>query len=237
MTPRRHPPATGYRQSVDIGKQPWPTVDRNATLLIPLGSTEQHGPHLPLDTDARIAEAVALRAAEALEQPVAVAPVVAYGASGEHAGFAGTLSIGTDVLRSVLIELVRSAALTFERIVFVNGHGGNIEALRAAVTQMRAEGHAVSAWSPTIPDGDAHAGRTETALMLAIAPETVRLELAEAGNTTPIGELIDELRAGGVVSASPNGVLGDPRGANAAEGETLLEMLTSQLAKSLVAAA
>ncbi len=213
--------------------QVWPEVDGASTLLIPLGSTEQHGPHLPLDTDARIAEAIALGAAGASGTAVVVAPVLPYGASGEHAGFAGTLSIGTEVLRTVIIELVRSAALSFSRIVLVNGHGGNHEGVTGAVAQLLDEGHTVAAWSPSIPGGDAHAGRTETSLMLAIAPQTVRLDEAEAGNSTPLRDLIDDLRAGGVAAVSPNGVLGDPTGASAAEGEELLQKLITDLAVAL----
>lgn len=180
-----------------------------------------------MDTDARIAVAIAERAGDALGLPAA--PVLAYGASGEHAGFAGTLSIGTEALVIVIVELVRSASLTFDRVVLVNGHGGNHDAVTAAVAQLNHEGHDVTTWSPRIPGGDAHAGRTESSLMLAIAPDTVRPDRAEPGNTAPIGDLIDALRAGGVQAASPNGVLGDPTGASAAEGEHLLNRLVSDL--------
>ncbi|MBT6445158.1 MAG: mycofactocin biosynthesis peptidyl-dipeptidase MftE [Acidimicrobiaceae bacterium] len=217
---------------MELAKQVWQEVDVTAILLIPLGSTEQHGPHLPMDTDARIAEAIAAGAADVLPG-VAVAPTLPYGASGEHAGFAGTLSIGTEVLRTVIVELTRSAALTFDRIVFVNGHGGNYAGIAGAIAQLHAEQHDVTSWSPSIPGGDAHAGRTETSLMLAIAPESVRLDAAEPGNTAPLAEIIDDLRSGGVVAASPNGVLGDPAGASAEEGRILLQQLVSNLVATL----
>ena len=216
---------------MELAKQVWPEVDGAATILIPLGSTEQHGPHLPLDTDTCIARAVAHGAAAATG--AVVAPTLPYGASGEHAAFAGTLSIGTDALRTVIVELTRSAAETFERIVFVNGHGGNHGAVTGAVKQMQAEGHSVTSWSPSIPGGDAHAGRTETSLMLAIAPDSVRREAAVPGNTAPLAEIIDDLRAGGVAAASPNGVLGDPAGASAEEGQQLLVQLVTNLVRSL----
>jgi len=218
--------------SVQLGKQAWPQVDRSTTLLIPLGSTEQHGPHLPMDTDARIAEAVAWGVATQTPN-VTVAPVLAYGASGEHQGFVGTLSIGTEALRLVLVELVRSASHTFDRAVFVNGHGGNVDGVSRAVTQLVAEGHDVGSWSPSMPGADAHAGRTETSLMLMIAPDTVLLDRAEAGNTAPLRAIIDDLRASGVASVSPNGILGDPTGANAEEGNELLASLCADLAKSI----
>src|SRR4051812_24728599 len=101
-----------------------------AVLAVPLGATEQHGPHLPLGTDTRIACALCSGLADARDG-VVVAPALPYGSSGEHAGFAGTLSIGRDALEAVLIELVRSAS--FERVLFVSAHGGNAEPLAAAV--------------------------------------------------------------------------------------------------------
>lgn len=201
---------------------------QGGVVLVPLGSTEQHGPHLPLDTDTKIAVAVAERAA-ARRSGLWVAPAVSYGSSGEHAAFRGTLSIGTEVLRSVLVELVRSAAHSFDAVIFVNGHGGNVEAIRAAVDQMRREGHQVAHWWPVVPGGDAHAGRTETSLMLAIAPDSVRLDAAEAGATEPLRELLPAMRDGGVIAVSENGVLGDPAGASSDEGMGLLSKLVDDL--------
>src|SRR4029079_17557043 len=101
----------------------------------PVGSLEQHGPHLPLDTDARIAAAVARRAAD---PSTPIGPPVAYGASGEHEGFAGTLSIGHAALRAVLVELGRSAGAWVSRLVFVNGHGGNLPTVAEGAGQLRA---------------------------------------------------------------------------------------------------
>ncbi len=92
-------------------------------LLVPLGATEQHGPHLTLDTDTVIAMAWADAAAARI--PALVAPALPYGSSGEHQSFAGTLSIGAPVLELVLVELARSARDRFDRIVFVAGHAGN----------------------------------------------------------------------------------------------------------------
>src|SRR5689334_2633361 len=89
-------------------------------IVVPLGATEQHGPHLPLGTDTTIACALASGLAAARE--VVVAPALPYGSSGEHAGFEGTLSIGQAALELVLIELVRSAA---SPVLFVSAHGGN----------------------------------------------------------------------------------------------------------------
>jgi mycofactocin precursor peptide peptidase len=214
---------------MNLGGACWPEVtDQPGVLLIPLGSCEQHGPHLPLDTDTRIAVAVANGVAST-RSGVRVAPAVAYGASGEHAAFTGTLSIGSDVLGMVIVELVRSADWA-ERVVLVNGHGGNLDGLRSAIRTLTAEGRRPDVWSPSIAGGDAHAGHTETSLMLAIAPETVRMDAAEVGATESITVLLPALRADGVGAVSPNGVLGDPTGATAEHGRKLFADLVSSLA-------
>jgi mycofactocin precursor peptide peptidase len=152
---------------------------------------------------------------------VVAAPALPYGSSGEHQGFPGTLSIGQAATELVLVELGRSALESFARVLFVCAHGGNVEPVRQAVQTLAAEGRGVRAWWPGW-EGDAHAGRVETSLMLALAPDRVALERAAAGNTAPLAELLPVLRAGGVRAASPNGVLGDPAGASAEEGERLL---------------
>ena len=202
-------------------------------LAVPVGSTEQHGPHLPLSTDTDIAVALAERLARAVPGTV-VAPALAYGASGEHQGFAGTVSIGQDATELALVELVRSASFTFERIALVSAHGGNAEPLGRALARLRGEGREVIAWSPDW-SGDAHAGRVETSVMLALAPERVRMSAAAAGNPAPLQELLPELKRAGVRAVSRSGVLGDPTGANAQEGERLLEEAARQLLEAVVA--
>lgn len=201
-------------------------------LLVPLGSTEQHGPHLPLDTDTRIAVAVAESAAAQVANAV-VAPALPISAAGEHAGFAGTLSIGSEAATAMLVEIVRTAGAEFESITVVNGHGGNHSAVRAAVELCEHEGRLLGSWSPAHPQGDAHAGRTETSVMLAIAPGVVRLDRAEAGATGPIGDMIDDLRARGVAAVAPNGVLGDPTGASAHEGGAILDAWVAEVVAML----
>jgi len=198
-----------------------------AVLVVPVGSTEQHGPHLPLSTDADLAVALCARLG-AESASVVVAPPLAYGSSGEHEGFAGTISIGQEATELLLVELGRSATRTFARVLLVSTHGGNTEAVRGAVARLRAESRDVSVWLPRWR-GDAHAGRAETSLQLALAPGTVRLNRAEAGNTTPIAELMPALRATAVHGVSPNGVLGDPAGASADEGAAMLRDLLADL--------
>jgi mycofactocin system creatininase family protein len=218
---------------VRLTEATWPELDgRRPLVVVPLGSVEQHGRHLPLGTDTMVAAAVA--GSVVSEVPGAVlAPAVGYGASGEHEDFPGTISLGTEVLAALLVEYGRSAGRWARRVVLVNGHGGNLAALRTALPVLRAEGRDV-AWFPCgVPGGDAHAGRTETSLALHVARRAVRQALAEAGETAPIGELLPRLRAEGVRAVSPSGVLGDPAGASAEEGAHLLAELAARLRTAL----
>ncbi|GAA1876666.1 mycofactocin biosynthesis peptidyl-dipeptidase MftE [Actinomadura bangladeshensis] len=209
----------------------WPDVVAAPLVLVPVGSTEQHGPHLPLSTDTVIAQAVAEGAADALPgERALVAPAIPYGASGEHAGFPGTVSIGHAALDALLVEAVRSLALWAARVVFVNGHGGNVPTLDAAVGRMRAEGHDTAWTGCDVPGGDAHAGFTETSVMLHLAPHLVRSFGAVTGNTRPLGELMPDLVARGVRAASPSGVLGDPAGASADRGREIVAAMVASIA-------
>jgi mycofactocin precursor peptide peptidase len=207
----------------------WPDVAARASVLVvPVGSTEQHGPHLPLSTDTDVALALAGRLA-ARRPDVLVAPALPYGSSGEHDGFAGTLSIGAAATELVLVELGRSALPgSFRRLLLVSAHGGNAGPVTAAVRRLRSEGRDVRAWSPRWR-GDAHAGRTETSVQLFLDPARVRSSLAAAGNTADVSSLLPAMRDGGVRAVSPNGVLGDPAGASAAEGSALLDAAAEDL--------
>jgi len=206
----------------------WPQAHevRDAVLVVPIGATEQHGPHLALSTDTDVATALARRVA-ARRTDVVVAPSMPYGASGEHAGFAGTLSIGQVALELVVVELVRSATASFRRVLVLSGHGGNAGPLARAAALLQREGRDMRVWSPCWR-GDAHAGRTETSVQLALRPDLVRPG-REAGATGSLVDLLPELRRSGVLGVSPNGVLGDPAGAGAREGERLLEAALDDL--------
>jgi len=198
----------------------------SSALIIPVGSVEQHGPHLPLDTDTRIASAVARSVADRLvnqnESNWALAPAISYGASGEHEGFPGTVSIGTSALRLLLVEYGRSASQWASRLVFVNGHGGNVDALAGAAALLRYEGCDVG-WCPcTAENADAHAGHTETSVLLHISPAEVWVDERLPGNSAPLAQLMPQMRQGGVAAVSELGVLGDPTTATAEEGERIL---------------
>jgi mycofactocin system creatininase family protein len=209
-------------------------ADTRQLLVVPLGATEQHGPHLPLGTDTEIATALAGRLAARMPE-VVVAPALPYGSSGEHQDFPGTISIGRQAMETLLVELVRSATETFPRTLLLSAHGGNAVVVARAVRRLRAEGRDVLAWGPAgawnRPElsGDAHAGHTETSVMLALAPDTVTMSRAEVGDTRPITELLDDLVRSGVRAVSDNGVLGDPTGATAQEGQRLLAVAAGAL--------
>src|SRR5829696_8883635 len=167
-----------------LARSVWPDIPEGALLVVPVGSTEQHGHHLPLGTDTAVACAVAEAAADALPGAL-LAPALAYGASGEHEDFPGTVSLGTEAFTGLLVEYGRSAGRWAGRVLLVNGNGGNLDALRAAVPLLRSEGRDV-AWFPCgVAGGDAHAGRTETSLMLHVEPGAVGEDRA-AGETTPV---------------------------------------------------
>jgi creatinine amidohydrolase len=218
----------------DLTGAVWPAIRADALVLVPIGSTEQHGPHLPLSTDTVIAQAVAERAVGALSPVSAlVAPAIPYGASGEHADFPGTISIGHEALQAVIMETARSLALWAGRLVYVNGHGGNVATLDAAVSRLRAEGHDVAWAGCGVPGGDAHAGFTETSVMLHLAPELVRPSAGVTGETRPLAELMPDLVARGVRAVSPSGVLGDPAGASAEKGREIVAAMVAAVASRI----
>jgi mycofactocin precursor peptide peptidase len=208
----------------------WPEVEEIApesVLAIPVGATEQHGPHLPFTVDTEIAVALCEQLARTRPQTV-VAPAIAYGSSGEHAGFPGTLSIGQEATEALLVELVRSAD-AFAGVVLVCAHGGNAIPVRKAVARLQREGRNVLAWAPRGAADDSHAGHTETSAMLTLRPGSVRTHRAQLGNTASLDQLIDQLRDEGVRAVSPSGVLGDPTDASAERGEHVLQAWASQL--------
>lgn len=221
-----------------LGANTWPDIPDNAIVLVPLGSTEQHGPHLPFGTDSVIATAVAELAAPRVQlqtgQPVFVAPVLPYGASGEHQAFPGTISIGHDALRIVLIELIRSLSTWAQRIVFINGHGGNLPTLTAVIQQMQGEQHHVSTVtcaleSPT----DAHAGHDETSVLMHLVPDHVQMDAIAPGNTQPLNAILADLMAHGVRPVSPTGVLGDPTTATPDHGERAMAALLDRVVQEI----
>jgi len=206
-------------------------------VLLALGSWEQHGAHLPFDTDTVIIESVvdaAIRSVDPENTQFSVVPTIGVTASDEHNGFAGTLSIGTNALSDAVVSIARSASWA-RGICIVNGHGGNADALKLVHSALNYENIRHSIWSlPYYEGADIHAGHTETSLMLHLAPDTVRMDLAEVGAVGDSEMLIERMRAGGIKEVSSNGVVGDPTNATAAHGATMLSFYADHLTKLLL---
>ena len=200
-------------------------------LLLPLGAWEQHGPHLPLDTDTMIITRViadVLRHADLRTVNVMSAPAISITASDEHHGFPGTLSTGTQALKDSVVAICRSASWA-TGVCIANGHGGNADALAAITSALAYEEITHSVWSlPSYSGGDMHAGHTETSLLLHIAPNEVRSNVIARGATHDAG-LIDAMRDGGVQAVSENGIIGDASTATASHGKAVLDLYTNSL--------
>lgn len=204
--------------------------DARPIVVVPVGSWEQHGPHLPFDTDTVIARAVITESLPIHEpKRVVIAPPIAISASDEHAGFAGTLSTGTEAFAASAIGIAKSA--TWARgVLFVNGHGGNADAFRIITGDLARNSIRHAIWSPPYNDSDdMHAGFTETSIMMHIAPQSVQYDRIVIGNTTNARKLMDDMRHGGVRSVSDNGILGDPTRATPEAGHEIFHTYCSSL--------
>jgi creatinine amidohydrolase len=214
-----------------------PTTSLNSKVLVlPLGSFEQHGPHLPLETDTIIIDAVvaqALRDSHIIADSFMVAPTVAISASDEHAGFPGTLSTGSAALADSVVAICRSASWA-QGICIVNGHGGNTDALASIGSALTYEKIRHSIWSlPSYEGADMHAGHTETSVMLHIDPAKVQIDRIEPGTIGDASSLVAQMRTSGVVGVSTNGVLGDPTTATSEHGVAVMKLYSSSLAAQL----
>lgn len=216
------------RDPLTLADHTWPEVSSGQVVLVPVGSLEQHGPHLPLDVDTVIAVAVAEGMAAQITPSPLVAPAVAFGASGEHQSFTGTVSVGSDALERYLVELGRSLSTWAQRIVFVNGHGGNADALRGACTLLRHEGRDAS-WV-SCSHGDIHAGHGETSIMLHLHADRVHMDRVVEGPGGGLAELLPAMRRGGVAAVTSSGVIGDPRAAHAEHGSQLVDRMVADAA-------
>lgn len=214
-----------------------PTTGLNSKVLVlPLGSFEQHGPHLPLDTDTIIIDSVvaqALRDSHIIADSFMVAPTVAISASDEHVGFPGTLSTGSAALADSVVAICRSASWT-QGICIVNGHGGNTDALARIGSALTYEKIRHSIWSlPSYEGADMHAGHTETSVMLHIDPAKVQIGRIEPGTIGDASSLVAQMRTSGVVGVSTNGVLGDPTTATSEHGVAVMKLYSSSLVAHL----
>lgn len=229
---------------MDIAEATWPELaDLSAETdlaLLPVGSTEQHGPHAPLGTDRFAATAIAESGAEAHDGSIAVAPTVPVGISEEHRHFAGTLWVSPETFRSYVSDIIESlASHGFDTVVVVNGHGGNSDALAEACRRLTRDDVAYAVpftWFEEL-DADApgigHAGQVETAFLRHAHSNLVRedeIESAATGGARSWGEWQGQTNlAVDTVEFSENGVVGDPRTGEAALGEQLVKQATDAL--------
>jgi creatinine amidohydrolase/Fe(II)-dependent formamide hydrolase-like protein len=241
-------------RSYYLGELTWLDVEEflkaHKTVIVPVGSCEQHGPHLPLDTDAYDAFWLSLKAAEKA-QCALVAPPIYYGVSLHHMDFPGTITLNPRTLEQVAYEV--GACLTkhgFNKILFENGHGGNTPALEAAAQRIKAETNAFVAIDTVslIPDFiekfietpyDAHAGEFETSTTLANRENLVVKErIAKPRLTLPKSKYtkIGLKETGPKVSwafrtkeLSNTGVIGDPTKASKDKGEKAWKLAIERL--------
>ncbi len=229
------------RAEVDAGR---------ATVVVPFGAVEQHGPHLPLGTDAIFGDEIGHAVAERLD--AFLAPAVRVGCSRHHLAFPGTISVEEETFHSIAADIVRSlAAHGFRRIVLLPTHGGNFRPLGDAIARLGAipgvkivtfpdVGVLLNAILPvaselglTPAEGGVHAGEWETSMMLALRPDLVRMERAEAGYVGDLMSGVQRFFNEGVHAIADNGVFGDPRRASAAAGLRYIERIVDVIVRTV----
>ena len=255
MALRPQPVGSVSVAALELDKLSWPQVRAEIeagrdTVVMALGATEQHGRHMALATDALIGDHLARAVAERLG--ALLAPTLRVGCSEHHVGFAGTLSLSESSFHAVVCDLVRSLlAGGFARIVLLPTHGGNFGPLAAAVERLTDDerAHVVAftdlavlfeiaalgerEYGVPLGDGGLHAGEWETSMMLAIHPELVDMDSAEAGYTGDMEQAVGAMFAGGVASISDNGAVGDPRSSTPDHGrrywDTVVELVLERV--------
>ncbi len=218
--------------------------------LLPVGSTEQHGPHAPLGLDSITAEAIASGAADRYisdrDVEVLVGPTVPVGVAAEHRRFDGTLWVSEDTFRAYVRETIESlASHGIERVVAVNGHGGNVDALCELCGELSRSGEVYAVqytWFDAVSfEKLGHAGPAETSMIRRLRPELIREERTEAaaeGAAEGWGEWVSGTNlAYDSDSFTDSGVVGDPREGDAELGEKLLTEATESLVTLLDAVA
>lgn len=235
---------------MELRKQTWPEasnyLETDSLAVVPLGSTEQHGPHLPLGTDHLIAEALAMTAASRTD--VVCTPTVTVGVSPHHRQFPGTMWVDPPAFREYIESLTRN--LTYhgiDRVIYVNAHGGNVSHLREVGRRLHEDEVAFAIewmWDESIPelvdelfaDNGPHGGPKETAMIMHIARELVRdehLTTARDGGLTTVTKSVGRVNGARVfydaIENTDNGVFGDQTDATPAKGEQLFTAATDQL--------
>lgn len=231
----------------ELSRLTWPEAKEALAVakvaLVPVGSLEQHGPHLTLDTDLAVAEALARRLDSELGRVALLCPSIPYGLSEHHMGFAGTLTLRPDTFIGLLLDVVESLAhWGLRRVLVVNGHGGNIDALRLVSRRARrdmASRVAAVMWAQLAADEIAarvesasygHACEVETSVVMALVPARLFSDrIAEPKGRRSVDRATDPPRA--VVDQAiwmnewtEDGALGDPRLASIEFGDTVVKI-------------
>jgi creatinine amidohydrolase len=228
----------------------WPEVRAavdagHDTVVAPFGATEQHGPHLPLGTDALFGDELGAAVAERLG--ACLAPTMPIGCSRHHLAFAGTLSMDEETFHRVVADTVQTLGLCFRRIVLLPTHGGNFRPLGDAVAKLPPHPgvDVVSFNDVTLlteatlgvsadlgissAEGGIHAGEWETSMLLALRPDLVRMERAVPGYTGELMPGLERFFTEGVHAVSDIGVFGDPRRASADAGRRYVDALVDMI--------
>jgi creatinine amidohydrolase len=230
----------------------WPEVQRELQKIefsiIPTGSTEQHGPNLGLKTDIAIATALAEKIGERMQPRALVVPGVAWGISYHHLSFPGTLTLSPETFMNLVVELAQSLKHHgIQKVLIVNGHGGNQSALNLVLTRLRHECGIQAAnmfWLSLVDDvirehvhspRYGHACEVETSLAMYLAPEIVKHTQLSAGEIKPYPYPHSDPRGAGFIDApftwaelTDNGAFGDARQASREFGEILTETIVSR---------
>ncbi|MHC4457399.1 MAG: creatininase family protein [Planctomycetota bacterium] len=235
------------------GELTWPEAEarfqKTDIALLPVGSIEQHGPHLPLDTDAFDAEYLARRVATICSSPKPlVLPLISYGVSYHHEDFAGTISINNDTLSRLVYDIGMSVARNgIKKLVIINGHGGNSPALNHAAQMINRDAHifvCVDTGETSDVDidkivetpNDVHAGEIETSTSLAVRAHLVRMDQARKSIPAFSSRYLDFTGKRSIAwyaytrKISASGVLGDPTKASAGKGEKIWQIVIAHLA-------
>jgi creatinine amidohydrolase len=235
---------------MQLSKSTWTDADTVDTDLavVPVGSTEQHGPHAPLSTDTITAAAVAAAGVQESDESAVITPAIPVGVAEEHRQFTGTLWVSPATFRRYVRETIESLAEHgWDRVVIVNGHGGNVDALREVGARLTRDDDAYVlpfTWFDAIDPDDVdeslsmgHGGAMETSVVRHLRPELVnedRLDGAFEGAAETWGEWHAGVNlAYDSAAFSENGVIGDPRESSPAYGEALLEFASAELASLL----
>jgi creatinine amidohydrolase len=237
-----------------VGELTFPDIPKRlnarSILCLPIGSIEQHGPHLPLNTDVVLAEEFTRRIIARWGETYDLwqLPTLAVSLAREHQWAPGTLSLSVETMKSLLCELAReiTRSLQVRNLAIINGHGGNRGILEALAQDLRADfGLNVcvlhpAAWvesDPTATVPEIHAGKNETSMMLTIAPHLVRREHIAQLNTSSTGDAVRTTILDQAVTwpwttrdqqIADMGVIGNPKAASAEFGERLLNQVAEK---------